>query len=114
MAIAMSKSLQRIVTEKERTIRQLKHTIRKLEESKVVNITHIEHVQSFFSSPVASSAQSDVVMDVGGQEEVAEADTDVEHENLIFKKFMDGKPLNMKALFNWIARSFVPLLNANY
>lgn len=117
LLFTLDKSLQRMFDEKERKIQQQKDEITKLEESKVVNITHIEHVQSFFSSPAASSAQSDVVIETNGEvvsEKDNEGRAETKHDNLVFKKFVDGKPLNMEALFGWIAQSFVPRLNANY
>lgn len=117
LLFTLDKSLQRMFDEKERKIQQQKDEIAKLEESKVVNITHIEHVQSYFSTPAASSSQSDVVIeandeDVSGKD--YEDSTGTRHKNLIFKKFMDGKPLNIDALFDWIEQSFLPRLNANY
>ena len=117
LLFTLDKSLQRMFDEKERKIQQQKDEITKLEESKVVNITHIDHVQSFFSSPAASSAQSDVVIEANGEEVAAtapEPSTETKHENLVFKKFVDGKPLDMEALFEWIAQSVVPRVNANY
>ncbi len=113
IVIAMDRSMQHIIAERDKKILQLKNTIAKLEESKVVNVTHIDYVNSFFNTPVASPAQSQVMIE-GDHEEVVEATAEEEHENLVFKKFVDGKPLNIEALFCWISQSFLPRLNANY
>ncbi len=110
---AMEKLMHMMIKERDWKINQQKKEISKLEKSKVVHITHIDHVESYFGSPAASTTQSDAVAETE-QQQVSDNSDEVLHENLVFKKFVDGKPLNIEALFCWISLSFLPRLNANY
>lgn len=110
---AVEKLMHLMIKERDRMIKQQKKEISELEKSKVVHITHIDHVESYFGSPAASTAQPDAVAETEHQQ-VSESSDEVIHENIVFKKFIDGKALNIEALFRWVSQSFLPRLNANY
>lgn len=80
--------------------------------SNAIHITHIDRVYNFFNAPGDGTEQPAV--ETRDEASETEADAVAQHENLVFRKFVDRKVLDMEALYSWIAQSFLPRLTANY
>lgn len=111
--------LESAIRAKEEKIRMLQTSISEIQEAKVVNITHIDHVGTYVRQTDTVnnyiSTQPQPHGDVQESNTVEEVSAEpVVHENLIFRNNLDGRPLDIERLFRWIDTQFLPLLTAKY